>query len=160
MNEMSSIKKEFVPSTEEMMAWTAKIFNQGIRLPGYPADYWVENWIKEQFESLNLQDINFDPITVKKWESSNAKLEIWPIDNPTERTNIPCFPIPYTSPTSGIEADLIMIPDDKDLSGKIAVYELNLTKLPVKLMAGLRGADRYYDPKNEFETLEQTVPFP
>jgi len=159
MNEMSSIKKEFVPSTEEMMAWTAKIFNQGIRLPGYPADYWVENWIKEQFESLNLQNIKFEPINVKKWEASNAKLEIWLHNDPPKRFDIPCFPIPYTSPTNGVEAELSMISDDHDLSGRIAVYELNLTNLPVKLMAALRGADRYYDPKNEFETLEQTVPF-
>ncbi len=159
MNKMSSIKKEFVPSTEEMMDWAAEIFNQGIRLPGYPADYWAENWIKEQFGSLNLQNINFDPINAKKWEASNAKLEIWLIDNPTERFNISCFPIPYTSPTNGVEAELSMISDDKDLSGKIAVYELNLTKLPVKMIKDLTGADRYYDPKNEFESLEQTVPF-
>ena len=77
MNKMSSIKKEFIPSTKEMMDWTAEIFNQGIRLPGYPADVWAENWIKEQFKTLNLHNIKFDPINVKKWEASDAKLEIW-----------------------------------------------------------------------------------
>ena len=66
---MSEIIKELVPSTKEMMTWTAKIVKQGIRLPGYPADYWAENWIKNQYVLYNLQDINLDPIIVKKWES-------------------------------------------------------------------------------------------
>ena len=156
---MSSIKKEFVPSTEEMMAWTAEIFNQGIRLPGYPADYWAENWVKEQFETLNLQDINLDPVFVKKWEASNAKLKIWLVDNPSESFDIPCFPIPYTSPTDGVEAELSVISDGTALSGKIAVSELKLFKIPVKMLRYLAKADRYYDPKNEFESLVQTVPF-
>jgi len=159
MNKMSLIKKEFVPSTEEMMAWTAEIFNQGIRLPGYPADYWAENWVKEQFETLNLQDINLDPVTVKKWEASNAKLKIWLVDNPSESFDIPCFPIPYTLPTDGVEAELSLISDDIALSGKIAVSEVNLSKIPVKMLRYLAKADRYYDPKNEFDSLVQTVPF-
>jgi hypothetical protein len=94
MSKMSSIKKEFVPSREEMMTWTAEIFNQGIRLPGYPADYWAENWVKEQFETYNLQNIKLDPVPVKKWEASNAELKIWLITNSSEKFNIPCFPIP------------------------------------------------------------------
>jgi len=57
---MSSIRKELVPSMDEMMSWTTEIFNQGIRRPEYPADYWAENWIKKQFELYNLQDINLD----------------------------------------------------------------------------------------------------
>jgi len=156
---MSSIKKEFVPSTDDMMNWTAEIFNQGIRRPGYPADQWAENWIKEQFEIYSLQDIKFDPIPVKKWEASDAKLKLWLVDNPSEIFEIQCFPIPYTSPNNEIEAELSIISEESELKGKIAVSELTLFKFPVNMTMVISGADRYYDPKNEFETLEQTVPF-
>ncbi|MHA1254140.1 MAG: M28 family peptidase [Promethearchaeota archaeon] len=156
---MSSIKKEFVPSTDDMMNWTEEIFNQGIRRPGYPADQWAENWIKEQFEIYNLQDIKFDPIPVNKWEASDAKLKLWLVDNPNEKLEISCFPIPYTSPNNDIEAELSVVSEESELNGKILVSDLNLFKFPVNMTMVMSGADRYYDPKNEFENLEQTVPF-
>ena len=159
MHKMSFIKKEFVPSTNEMMAWTAEIFNHGIRRPGYPANYWAESWVNEQFKNYNLQDIKLDPISVKKWEATDAKLKIWLVYNPSEAFEIPCFPIPYTSPNNKLEAELSMISKKTDLGGKIGVSELNLFKFPVKMLTYLTKADRYYDPKNEFEWLEQTVPF-
>jgi hypothetical protein len=43
-----------VPSKARMMAWINEIYNQGIQRPGYPADDWVEKWIKNQFEQLGL----------------------------------------------------------------------------------------------------------
>lgn len=156
---MRSIKKELVPSTEDMMNWTKEIFNQGIRRPGYQADLWAENWIKEQFESYGLLDIKFDPIKVNKWEATEAKLKLWMVDNPTEIFEIPCFPIPYTSPNNEIEAELSLNSDESQLIGKILVSELNLFKFPAKMAMALSGADRCYDPTNELETLEQTVPF-
>ncbi len=156
---MNSIKSEFVPTMAEMMAWTTEIFNQGIRRPGYPADYWVENWVKNHFETMGLQNIALDPIIIKKWETSEPKLKIWLIDNPEDVFEIPCFPIPYTTPTNGLEAELSIISDEASLSGKIGVHNLNLFTFPVRILKSFSGVDGYYDPINEFETLEQMVPF-
>ena len=156
---MNSLIKEFIPSTEEIMNWIAKIYNQGIRRPGYPADYWAENWVKDEYEIYNLLDIKFDPIPVKKWEATEAKLKLWMVDNPTEIVEIPCFPIPYTSPNKEIEADLSLNSGESQLNGKILVSDLNLFKFPAKMAMALSGADRCYDPTNELEKLEQTVPF-
>ncbi|MFX0138081.1 MAG: M28 family peptidase [Candidatus Hodarchaeota archaeon] len=153
------MKKDFVPTMAEMIAWTTKIFNQGIRRPGYPADYWAENWVKNQFEAFGLQDVILDPVSIKKWESYDAQLKIWLVNNPRNVIEIPCFPIPYTAPIKDLEAELCMVSEKSDLSGKIAVYNLNLLKFPVQSLKKLSGVDRYYDPKNEFESLEQTVPF-
>ncbi len=156
---MEIIKKEFIPTTDEMMAWNTEIFNQGIRRPGYPADDWAENWVKEQFEAFGLKDINLDPVPAKKWEAQRGEIKIWLVDNPHEVIDIPCFPIPYTSPTDDIEAELCMISNKTSIRGKIAVDNLKLLKMPIKLLKYLAGVDRYYDPSNEFESLEQTVPF-
>jgi len=156
---MSIVKKELVPSVIEMMVWTRKIFKQGIRRPGYSADYWAENWVKEQFETMGLQDVTLDPVPVKKWEASNAELKIWMVNEPNELLDIPCFPIPYSKPKNNLEAELCMISDKTSKSGKIAVSELELFKFPVKAIKSYSGVDRYYDPENEFDNMEQTFPF-
>ena len=156
---MSTIKKKLVPSVTEMMAWTRKIFKQGIRRPGYSADYWAENWVKEQFETMDLQDVTLDPVTVKKWEASNAELKIWSVNEPNEVLDIPCFPIPYSKPKNSLEAELCMISNKISMSGKIAVSELELFKFPVKAIKAYSGVDRYYDPENEFDNMEQLFPF-
>lgn len=156
---MSEIIKELVPSTKEMMNWATEIVKQGIRRPGYPADYWAENWVKNQYISYNLQDIKLDPVIVKKWESHNAKLIVWLNEESSNKYEIPCFPIPYTSPTDSHVSELCMITDKSQLTGKIAVSEFKLSKIPVKILKYLVKSVRYYDPKNEFESLEQILPF-
>lgn len=156
---MSTVKKELVPSVTEMMAWTRKIFKQGIRRPGYPADYWAENWIKKQFEKMGLQDVTLDPVPIKKWEASNAELKIWCVNEPNEELDIPCFPIPYSKPINSLEAELCMISNKISMSGKIAVSELELSKFPVKAIKTYSRVDRYYDPENEFDKMEQLLPF-
>ncbi|NVM37528.1 MAG: M28 family peptidase [Candidatus Lokiarchaeota archaeon] len=156
---MSTVKKELVPSVTKMMAWTRKIFKQGIRRPGYSADYWAENWVKEQFEKMGLQDVTLDPVPVKKWEAFDAKLEIWTVNEPNEVLDIPCFPIPFTKPKNNLETELCMISDNISMLGKIAVSELELFKFPVKVIKGSYVVDRYYDPEDAFDNMEQIFPF-
>ncbi len=156
---MTNIKKELVPSVTEMMEWTTNIFNQGIRRPGYSAGYKTEKWVKEHFETMGLQNITLDPVPVKKWEAYDANLKIWLIGNPNDILDIPCFPIPYTKPKDDLEAELSMITDETPKLEKIIVSELELFKFPIESLKALSGVDRFYDPKNEFDTLEQMVPF-
>lgn len=156
---MSSLKKEFVPTMAEMMAWTTEIFNQGIRRPGYPADYKIETWVEERFKAMGLQNISLNPVIVRKWEAYDAKLKIWMVNNPKLVLDIPCFPVPYTKPIEDLEAELCLDSEELPKSGAIIVTELNLLKFPVRGLKGISGIDRFYDPKNEFENLEQTVPF-
>jgi hypothetical protein len=156
---MNSIRKEFVPTIAEMMDWTRQIFNQGIRRPGYPADYKIETWVEEQFKEIGLQDTTLQPVPVKKWEAYNAKLKIWMDGNASEVLDIPCFPVPYTKPVNNIEAELYLYSEEGPRPGTILVSELNLLKVPVRALKALPGIDRFYDPKNELDDLEQTVPF-
>jgi len=156
---MCTVKKEFMPSVNEMMAWTRKIFDQGIRRPGYSADYWAEKWLKEQFENMGLQNVTLDPVIIKKWKACDAELKVWMVDKPHISLDIPCFPIPYTKPNNNLEAELCMLTDETSISGKIAVSELELFKFPVKLIKKRYRINRYYDPEDVFDNMEQTVPF-
>ncbi|MFW9992949.1 MAG: hypothetical protein ACFFD4_12980 [Candidatus Odinarchaeota archaeon] len=154
---MAFIRYDLVPSKTKMMAWITEIFDKGIRRPGYPADYWAENRVKEQFESLGLEEIRLDPVSFKKWEAETGKLEIYPLDRAEKTIEIPCFPLPYSTPVDGLEAELCLVSDAENLSDKIAVHEMELVNLPSFVLTGL--SDRYYDPENEFDTLNQLMPF-
>jgi len=157
---MSSIKSELIPSENEMFEWTTAIFNQGIRRPGYPADYKTELLIKNQFKALGLEKITLDPIKVKKWEVFGAHLKIWPIGKPNKAIEIPCFPIPYTKSTKNLEGELTLIKDKTPISKKIGVAFFGLFKFPLNVIPLIPGLDRYryYDPENQFDELEQLVP--
>ncbi len=158
---MNFIKSELIPSKDEMFEWTAKIFNQGIRRPGYPANYKIESWIKNQFETFGLENIVLDPIKVKKWEVFDAHLKIWLINEPEHIIEIPCFPIPYTKSAKNIEGELELISNKTLISKKIGVAYYNLLKLPLKIIPRILRTDeyRYYDPENEFNELKQMLPF-
>ncbi|MCP4762744.1 MAG: M28 family peptidase [archaeon] len=157
---MSTLKNEFVPSKKKMMGWINEIYDQGIRRPGYPADDWVEKWIKKLLESYGLMDINFDPFPIKKWEADPEYLKIWSINTPDEVIDIPFFPTPYSKSAEGIEAELEMLSDKKDLSSKFAVFDLNMFPLSMGLTKYITRKRNYYDPKKEFSgKLKQMLPF-
>src|SRR5262245_59454876 len=42
-----TIHDELLPSTVDIMGWIAKVVEQGVRRPGYPADVWAEGWIRD-----------------------------------------------------------------------------------------------------------------
>ncbi|MFX0073811.1 MAG: M28 family peptidase [Candidatus Hermodarchaeota archaeon] len=148
--------KNKVPTKDEIMEWITEIFQKGIRRPGYPADIWVENWIKTIFEHLNLDEIVLEPLTVKRWDTKNAKLTIWLNEKPENRIKIPCFPIPYTISAHNIEGEVCSI-SNSELNGKVPLNRLSLIKLPTSSLKSL--TDLYYDPKNEFDSLTQLMPF-
>jgi hypothetical protein len=82
---------------------------------------------------------------------------IWKTDKPETVLDIPCFPLPYSTPTDGVEAELTFLKKDIKLSNKIGVLKLKLIKLPTAALKGI--SNRFYDPKNEFNTLKQLMPF-
>ena len=43
---------------------SARVFDQGIRRPGYPANEWAEGWIADRFRSIGLDNVRLEPITV------------------------------------------------------------------------------------------------
>ncbi|MCP4760476.1 MAG: M28 family peptidase [archaeon] len=157
---MCALKNEIVPSKDQMMGWINEIYNQGIRRPGYSADEWTEMWIKTQLESYGVEDIKFDPISIRKWEAEGGDLKVWLKEEPEKKFDIPFFPTPYSKATDGIETELKMISEKKNLSGNIAVFSLNMLTLPTAQTKFIARKGNFYDPKNEFgPKLKQMLPF-
>ena len=144
-----------ISTKDEMMAWITTIYQQGIRRPGYDADYWVEIWIEEKLKNFGFNQITLQPLKIKKWKAENPKLQIWKKSIPDDVLEIPCFPIPYTASAKDVNGQVTKN-QYEDLNGKIILNRLNLIKLPTSSLKNL--SNKYYDPKNEFGSLDQLMP--
>jgi hypothetical protein len=134
-------------SADRIFGWIETIVAQGLRRPGYPADRWVEGWAAEQFRALGLQDVRLEPLELPYWEPHRAELRVGD-------TRFTGFPLPHAA-GGDIEAELTT--DGDALAGRIAVSELDLLRMP---QSGFRLlATAAYDPDNDFDGLEQVLPF-
>jgi hypothetical protein len=156
---MLTIHDEFLTSTDQMIAWISTVVEQGIRRPGYPADQFAEQFILDQFTAFGLENPTLDPIEVKRWEPRLYSLTVWPDAAPLDVQTIPCFPLPFSAPTLGLEGALLAFPPGPgvDAAGKIAVVEnlhITLPQTVTRLFSS-----REYDPDGEFDTISQVLPF-
>lgn len=153
-----TVHAQLLPSAEQMMAWIEDIFAQGIRRPAYPADDWAIEWAFDRFTDLGLENVTRDPIDVLRWEPQRCALGIWPAGRPGEREDIPCFPVPYSMPTTGLTAPLKVLPEGMgDATGHIAVIDNTFLRLPQTVL--LAFSTDHYDPTGEFDTHIQILPF-
>jgi hypothetical protein len=121
-----------VPGDDEIFAWIAEVFAQGVRRPGYPADRWAEAWCQERFRSLGLDDVRAEPLVATTWEASGWSLVVLAGDE--ERT-MECHPVPYAAPVEGLEVELAW-PDPADpaaVAGRGSFEEVALLGVPADL---------------------------
>ncbi|MGB2853998.1 MAG: hypothetical protein WBC55_06080, partial [Dehalococcoidia bacterium] len=149
-----TIHEELLPTAEEMIGWIEQVYQQGIRRPGYPADQWAEQWTYEQFVALGLKDVRLEPVEVLRWEDLSCNLTVRLESDPLSTFSPPCFPIPYSASTDGLEGSLAMVEESE---GRIAVNDIALMVVHQTMMTSV--ASRCYDPDGEFATKSQVVPF-
>lgn len=142
-----------------MMGWISDIVAQGIRRPGYAADAWTEEWARERFVELGLEQVTLDPVSLERWEPLGCSLVAWKDDAPADRLSLPCYPVPFTAATPRLEAELAVVSsgEEQDLAGKIALVENRPLALPQTFMTSF--ATWFYDPANEVPTHVQTIFF-
>ncbi len=143
---------------DELISWIKEIVDFGIRRPGYEADIKCQEWIKTKFLEFNLSDIKEEPVELLIWEESGAKLTVWQNQEPTLTTEIPAFPVPFTTPTKNFIGELAPLDAiGEESSSTIAIGKLGLSTVPLNFFRSL--AVDFYDPKDEFNYLQQTLPF-
>src|SRR5262245_25322697 len=152
----AGIHPHLLPSKEQLLGWIEAVFAQGIRRPAYPADVWTEQWAVDRFTDIGLQNVRRDPIDVLRWEPRRCVLAVWPAAHADQRQEIPCFPVPYSTPTPGLTGSLVQL-QNGDVSGRIAVVDNTFLALPQTITLGF--STDHYDPQGEFATHVQTLPF-
>lgn len=150
-------------SRNDMMAWITEVVDHGVRRPGTEVGHRVEEWVASRFRYLGLEDVRREPVAVPVWQPGPARVVAWPEGRPGEAVEIPAFPLPYTAPTGGTEADLVTLgPEDgagpnERVRGAIALDTLELVRLSGELMAS--GATGRYDPDGELDDYVHLLPF-
>src|SRR5262249_14778915 len=114
----ADVHAHLLPSAQLMLAWITDIVSQGVRRPAYAADDWTVQWAAQRFTDLGLEDVRLDSIDVVRWEPRRCALAIWPAGSQAERREIPCFPVPYSTPTAGLTGPLAPLADGGDFTGR------------------------------------------
>ncbi len=141
-----------------MMEWISTIENQGIRLPGYAADEWMESWGRDQFEAFGLQDVRLEPFEVVRWEPKSWSLAVWPQAQRDRTVMLSAWPVPLSGNAVDLTGELKLTSADVPVEpGSIAVESYQLMQFD---QAHMRDdvARWHFDPDGDFETLQQTVP--
>jgi hypothetical protein len=141
-------RDERVPGRETIQRWIERIFAEGIRRPGYPADRFAETFCADAFRKAGLENVRLEPVRLPYWEPRACSLLV---RGPGGEIELPCFPLPHSAPTPGLEAELAAYDraSPEGVRGKVSLYEVPLLRLP----------PRVYDPDGTFEGAVQVVPF-
>lgn len=148
---------ELVPSEQQIYGWIEKVFAQGIRRPGYPANRWAEQFCLQSFRDFGLENVRLEAVELPSWEPQNWSLVA---RSSTDQTfELSCFPLPHAAPTADLQAEIVDFNPEhpEQVKGRIALYDVRLSRLP---HAGLAGrATWYYDPDDSFNGSTQVLPF-
>lgn len=155
-----SMRDELIPSNDEIYGWIERVFAQGVRRPGYPADRWAEQFCLERFQEFGLEKVREEPVEVPYWEPRRWSLAVsGEGSGAAQGLELECFPLPHAAPTSGLEGEVVPFRAESPerVEGKIALYDLHLMRVPHATLAGL--ATWHYDPRGTFADSVQVMPF-
>lgn len=165
-------RADLVPGRSDILAWIEEIFAGGVRRPAYEADRRAEELCLERFRDLGLDNVRSEPVELPHWEPRAWSLVARSAGRELE---IPCFPLPHSAPTEGVESELVAYDSDapEKVRGKIALDTNSLLHLPARfptagLPAGsedpelairLQASGRVYDPERTLDAAVQILPF-
>jgi len=161
---MSTVHDGFVPDERAIFGWIETVFARGVRRPGYAADLWAEQFCLERFRQLGLEQVRLEPVTLPRWEPLEAALIV---QAGNREWRVPCFPLPHSAPTGGLDAPLVAWHDDEPeaVRDALALADVPLIRSPADfplLLAGGGAADsawRRCDPGATLANTIQVLPF-
>lgn len=148
---------EHIPSEATIFGWIERVFREGVRRPGYPADRWAEEWCRERFAAFGLESVRAEPLELTHWEPREARLHVAGADG--AGMDVPCFPLPLATSTDAVELPLVAFDPGapERVRGAASLYEVSLLRLPYAWYESVATAT--YDPQGTFAGAAQVLPF-
>jgi len=150
-----------LPTEDVMMDWVGQMCSRGVRLPGYPAGIWTEDFIESTFRDLGLEGVYRQPVQSVMWTPLRWSVEAVTPDGAVEA--IDAWPIPYGKPTAGVEEyDLVdhATTPTAGLRGKAVLCDHTMRSAPADVMVHLGPLaredppERIYDPDGELGEVQ------
>ena len=131
-----------IPSEEEVFGWLLDLYSFGRRIPGSEADLKAERYLRDKLMEFGFENVSMEPIDVTLWLAKRWELEVRPEGG--EAARLPCFYVPYSAPTSGLEGELVYVGegqvedfDKVDVEGKVVMVSVRFPPLPVSLLRSI-----------------------
>lgn len=144
------MRSSLIPSKDEIFQWVLDLYSLGPRIPGSEGDLKAEVYLRDKLLEFGFKDVRMEPIGITLWLAKRWSLEVSLGGEGAKR--VPCFYVPYTAPTSGLESELVYVgeglPEDfekLDVSGKIVMVSVRFLPLQVSLLSPL--AYFVHDPR-------------
>lgn len=161
---MTTVHDSLLPDERTIFGWIETVFARGVRRPGYAADLWTEQFSRERFSEFGLERVRLEPVTLPYWEPIESDLIV---RAGARELRIPCFSLPHSALTSGLDAPLVPWRDDhpEAVRGAIALTEVPLMRSPADfplLLSGGGAAEsawRRCDPGGTLADTVQVLPF-
>lgn len=127
---------------------------KGLRATGSAAEASYVDRLHDDLKRAGVQHVHFDPVPMERWTTSTWDLHV--AGAPVKTASY----IPYSgqTPAAGVKAPLVFVADPKtvapgSLKGKIAVYDLAVSPLPLAGLPAIAYKGTVYDPKGELTGL-------
>jgi len=167
------MQNKLVPKSNWILDLIKEIYAKGVRRPGYPADRQAVEFSVKHFRKLGLENVRLEPVSLPCWEPRSWSMHVIGSDGEIE---FPCFPLPHSAPTDGIELELV--PYDpaspETVKGKASFHDVQLlqipptasvstdlaaTAIPGNLEMDIHPGGRVIDTRGTFEGAQQVLPF-
>ena len=103
--------------------------------------------------------MRLETVELPFWDPGTWSLRAWPEGDESAAIEIKCFPLPHSAPTPELISKLVAFDPSRpdEVSGRIALYDVPLMRMPHKILAGL--ASWHYDPHDTYADASQILPF-
>jgi len=133
---------------------------RGLRATGSPAHEHYVDQLRDDLVRAGVKQVHFESVPMTRWTVDAWSLDL--VDGATPGPVKVASYIPYSgkTPAAGVTAPLAFVepgstPAPGSLAGRIAVFDVPLTKIALSFFVNLSYTGRQYDPKGELAGDEE-----
>jgi len=150
-------ESQFMP-VRQFRRWNAALDEvgpsgqKGLRATGTPAHEGYVDDLRDDLARAGVKQLHFEKVPMRRWTTTSWSLDV--AGAPVKTASY----IPYSGQTAaaGVTGPLAYVepgstPAPGSLAGRIAVFDVPLTVIPLSFFVNLSYEDRQYDPRGELK---------
>lgn len=127
---------------------------RGLRATGIPDEAHYVDELREHLERVGVEGLHYDPVPMQRWTTSKWSLDLVSGTGAGPVKTVSYIPYSGQTAAGGVTGQLAFVPAGStpapgSLAGKIAVFDVPLTIIPLSFFTALAYPGRAYDPNGE-----------
>lgn len=152
-------EREFMP-VKQFQRWNRQLdrvgpANQkGLRAAGSRAEQDYLDELHELLDRAGVEDLHFERVPMKRWTARRWSLDLLAGAGAGPVRTASYIPYSGRTPAAGVSGELAFVADagsltPGSLAGKIAVFDVPVTAVPLSFFTAVAYPDSIYDPQGE-----------